>query len=113
MTEADAREYVAQHDKDWEMPDTWWQIETAEMSFHVSEETAATATEELELRNVGEHSRLYDFVDIYGAACSVRWAAITAIFESTPLGRAKWIAGLSKRNYQADEPPEQQEWEKP
>lgn len=107
MKPSDAKELIAQHDADWEMPDTWWQIETAELSFHVNREVI----EELQ-RAEAVHGIFLNFIDLYGASCLVRVASVEVVFQSTPLSRAKWIVGMPKRNWSADDPEDKPEWDK-
>jgi hypothetical protein len=112
MREADAKEYVTQNDPDWVMPEEWWQIEVDELSFHVSDEEIKYITGE-DVRFQRTHPddiMLVQLHDIYGAICQINPSRIQAIFRTTKLCRAKWIVGLSERNYKEDDPPGDDEW---
>lgn len=112
MTPADAKEYLAEHDKNWQMPEEYWCVETVHMTFHVDEQTATHILRQDQEVIDPQNKAFAKFYDIYGASCRLRWEAVQCIFELTKEIRAKWVSGLDIRNYRDDPEPGDEPWQK-
>lgn len=108
MTEGDAKEYLAEKDPGWEMPEDWWSVETEANSIHVTEKTARLMLDNSYEVACMANADYYQVIDLYGAECNIKRRAVTLIFHSTRLARAKWVVGMPERNWKADTKPD---WE--
>lgn len=111
MTEGDAKEYLTEKDPTWEMPEEWWQIETMDLSLHVTEDVALGLlglTDEPWRVCSATNGDYFEFEDIYGATIYLPKEPKPMIFKTNRLCRAKWIVGLPERNWKPDEKPD---WE--
>lgn len=107
MSPADAKAYLNEVNDLWDMPQKYWNVETATVTFHVDLSVVIAICDNRCPMRAG----FIVFKDIYGADCYLNPTAITAMFESSKTIRARWITGLDTRNYREDEPGDEP-WQK-